>query len=237
MSVAISDISNADFLKRLKKSRTAIIPIGSLEQHGAHLPLSTDSIISERIATLVAEQLKCFVLPSVSVGVSVEHVPMFNVSLRNSTLSEMLQDICVSLSAQGISQIIFINAHHGNSGALQYISQNLTSEVRTNTRIYSIDYWSALRNGIDHAGEVETSLILAISPHLVKMKDAKPNSRKLSKSRLAYSVMTRSPGSFPRITGNGVWGEPRRATKEKGHILLKEIVTNLIQLISELQTQ
>jgi creatinine amidohydrolase/Fe(II)-dependent formamide hydrolase-like protein len=52
---------------------------------------------------------------------------------------------------------------------------------------------------------------------------------------LAYSIMTRSPGSFPRITGNGVWGEPRRATKEKGHRLLKEIVTNLIQLISELQ--
>jgi creatinine amidohydrolase/Fe(II)-dependent formamide hydrolase-like protein len=70
---------------------------------------------------------------------------------------------------------------------------------------------------------------------MVKIKDARPNSKKLSKSRSAYSVMTRSPGSFPRITGNGVWGDPRLATKEKGHRLLKEIVTNLIQIISELQ--
>lgn len=231
----ISAINNTDFHKRLTKTRTAIVPIGSLEQHGAHLPLSTDSVISERIATLLAERLKCFVLPSVSFGVSFEHLPMFNVSLRNSTLSEILQDICVSLSAQGINLIIFINAHHGNSGVLQYVSQNLASEVRLNTRIYSIDYWSALRNGIDHAGEMETSLILAISPDMVKIKDARPNSKKLSKSRSAYSVMTRSPGSFPRITGNGVWGDPRRATKEKGHRLLKEIVTNLIQIISELQ--
>ena len=231
----ISALSSTDFHKRLTKTRTAIVPLGSLEQHGPHLPLSTDSLISERIAALVAEQLRCFVLPSVSFGVSFEHLPMFNVSLRDSTLSEILQDICVSLSAQGINLIIFINAHHGNSGVLQYVSQNLASEVRLNTRIYSIDYWSALRNGIDHAGEMETSLILAISPDMVRIKDARPNSKKLSKSRLAYSVMTRSPGSFPRITGNGVWGDPRRATKEKGHRLLKEIVTNLIQIISELQ--
>ena len=175
MSVPIYNISHYEFRRRLKTTRRAIIPVGSLEQHGAHLPVSTDCLISERIATLVADELKCFIFPVISFGVSFEHLPMFNVSLRNSTLSDVLCEVCVSLSIQGIKDIIFINGHHGNAGVLQYISQNVDPKIRSSIGIFAINYWNGMHRELDHAGEVETSLVLAISPQLVRMDKAEPN--------------------------------------------------------------
>ena len=199
--------------------------------------MSTDSLISERIATLVADEIKSFILPVISYGVSFEHLPMFNVSLRNSTLSDLLCEVCASLSGQGIKEIIFINGHHGNTGVLQYISQNLDAKFSTGFGIFAINYWNGMHRELDHAGEVETSLLLAISPNLVRMDKAEPNLRKLSKSRIAYSSITTIPGSFPKVTGNGIWGDPRSASKEKGETLLNEIVGNLVHIISELPQQ
>ena len=237
MAIQIYDITHTKFTSLIKKINRAIVPVGSLEQHGAHLPISTDSLISERIATLVANELGCFVLPVISYAVSFEHQPMFNVSLKNSTLSRVLCEVCISLSSQGIKEIIFINGHHGNTGVLQYISQNVNSSMRSDTNIFAINYWNGMHKKLDHAGEVETSLVLAICPDLVKMEKAEPNSRKLSKSSVAYSTLTNVPGSFPILTGNGVWGQPGSASKIKGNRMLREIVTNLVQLISELSRQ
>ena len=123
MSVPVFGMNEYDFRIALKKIRRAIIPVGSLEQHGAHLPLSTDSIIAEYFARMVAEKIGAFVMPVISYGVSFEHKPMFNVSLRNSTLSTMICDACMSLGEIRIKQIIILNGHHGNTGEFQYISQ------------------------------------------------------------------------------------------------------------------
>src|SRR5919201_2611858 len=99
MSMSIYKISEFDFRNVIKKKTgRAIVPIGSLEQHGAHLPVSTDSLITEYIARLLAEKIGAFVLPVISYGISFEHKPMFNISLRNSTLSRMLCDTCISLA-------------------------------------------------------------------------------------------------------------------------------------------
>jgi creatinine amidohydrolase len=86
----------------------------------------------------------------------------------------------------------------------------------------------------DHAGEVETSLVLAIAPELVHMDRALPNSKDLSKSRAAYNSLTNAPGSFPKITGNGVWGDPMKASASKGDKLIKEIIANLTKTIDEI---
>src|SRR5438094_7066425 len=78
MSVPVFSMSEYDFKVALKKTKLAIIPVGSLEQHGNHLPVSTDSLIAEYIARTVAEKVNAFVLPVISYGVSFEHKPMFN---------------------------------------------------------------------------------------------------------------------------------------------------------------
>jgi creatinine amidohydrolase len=234
MSVPVFGMSEHDFQNALKKTRRAIIPVGSLEQHGSHLPVSTDSLIAEYISRTVAEKVGAFVLPVVSYGVSFEHKPMFNVSLRNSTLSTMICDACVSLAENRIRQIILINGHHGNMGALQYIAQELAGRIPKTVRVHTIHYWHMMKSEFDHAGEVETSLVLAIAPELVRMDRAAPNSKRLSKSKAAYSSITNAPGSFPRITGNGVWGDPRKATAEKGNKLIQEVTARLAKTITEL---
>jgi creatinine amidohydrolase len=234
MSVPVFGMTDHDFRLALKRIKRAIIPVGSLEQHGAHLPVSTDSLIAEYLARILAEKVGAFVLPVISYGVSFEHKPMFNISLRNSTLSRMLCDTCISLAENRIREIIILNGHHGNTGALQYIPQEIQSKVPTHVNIHTIHYWHMMTPEFDHAGEVETSLVMAIAPELVHMDRATPNSKNLSKSKAAYSSLTNAPGSFPKITGNGVWGDPMKATASKGDKLIKEITANLAKTISEL---
>jgi creatinine amidohydrolase len=234
MSTPVFGMTDYDFRITLKKVKRAIIPVGSLEQHGAHLPVSTDSLIAEYIAKLLSEKVGAFVLPVISYGVSFEHKPMFNVSLRNSTLSTMLCDTCISLAENRIREIIILNGHHGNTGALQYIPQVIQSKIPSYVNIHILHYWQMMTPEFDHAGEVETSLVLAIAPELVHMDRAMPNSKDLSKSRAAYNSLTNAPGSFPKITGNGVWGDPMKATASKGDKLIKEIIANLTKTIDEL---
>jgi creatinine amidohydrolase len=234
MSVPVFGMSERDFRRMLRKTRRAIIPVGSLEQHGSHLPVSTDSLIAEYVARTASKQVGAFVLPVISYGVSFEHKPMFNVSLRNSTLSTMICDACVSLAENRIKEIIILNGHHGNMGALQYIAQELHGKLPKDVRVHTIHYWHMMKSEFDHAGEVETSLVLAIAPELVRMDLAVPNSKKLSKSKAAYSSITNAPGSFPKITGNGVWGDPRKATAAKGEKWIQEITAGLAKTISEL---
>jgi len=234
LALPIFGMSEYDFKAALKKTKRALIPVGSLEQHGDHLPVSTDSLIAEHIARLAAERVGAFVLPVISYGVSFEHKPMFNISLRNSTLSTMISDACVSLAENKIKEIIILNGHHGNMGALQYIAQELQGKLPKGVGVHTIHYWQIMKNEFDHAGEVETSLVLAIAPELVRMDMAMPNSKNLSKSKAAYSSITNAPGSFPKITGNGVWGDPRKATASKGDNWIREIIAGLDKTINEL---
>ncbi|HET6798969.1 MAG TPA: creatininase family protein, partial [Nitrososphaeraceae archaeon] len=169
MSVSIYRITHGEFCNIITTVQRAIIPVGSLEQHGEHLPVSTDSLIAENISKLVAEQVPSFVVPPILFGVSYEHRPMFNISVHNSTLSRIIADICCSLVENGMKNIVLINGHHGNSGALQYIAQNLYGKIPNDIRIHSINYWQLMQSEFDHAGDVETSLVLAIAPELVKM--------------------------------------------------------------------
>lgn len=234
MSVPVHGISDPEFRDALRKTRTVIIPVGSLEQHGPHLPVSTDSIISEYLAKQVADRIGAFVLPVISYGVSFEHGPMFNVSVRHEVLSRMISDACISLAQNGLRKIILLNGHHGNLGALQYTSQEIHAAVSRNVHVYTFHYWHMLDAEFDHAGLVETSLLLAISPELVRMDRAAPNSRRLAKSKLAYSSMTNEPGAFPRLTGNGVWGDPRKSGEKKGREFLDQIISRLTETISQL---
>lgn len=236
MSVDVFGMSQHDFAKAVKKNRLAIIPVGSLEQHGDHLPVSTDSIISEYLARQVAAKVGAFVFPVIPFGVSFEHSPMFNISIKHSMLSSLVCDICLSIAANGIKKIVVINGHHGNIGALQYLAQDLHGRVPADVSVNTLHYWHMMKDQFDHAGEVETSLVLAIAPDLVKMNLTRANSKRLSKSKAAYATMTNTPGSFVRITGTGVWGDPNKATAEKGKRLIDEIIEGLSKTILELES-
>lgn len=225
-------LTNLEIEKGKNKLEQVIIPIGSLEQHGNHLPVSTDSIIIEHLAKKVSEKSQSLYLPTITFGISFEHEPLFNISLTHQTYSNFLSEICLSLIKYGMKNIILLNGHHGNMGCMNYISQNVFDKFPSNAKINFINYWSLMEN-FDHAGEIETSLVLAINTKLVKMKMARANTKEIAGSRIAYTSLTTNSGSFTKITGNGVWGDPTKASIKKGRSLLENLTQKIIEIIKE----
>jgi len=210
-----------------KKKHVAVIPIGSIEQHGPHLPISTDSDIVTEVAKKISEKNGYMLLPTISTGVSFEHAPFFNLSIKETTLRNVLVDLCDSLFDNNIKTIFIINGHHGNQKAMNGIDLKLKKNSKNKLKVFSFSYWHFMKREFDHAGFVETSLMMAISKNL-KIKSAKKGlitdnmtSQEIKKiSRLANK-------SFPKATKNGIWGDPTKATKKDGQVILSEIVKNL----------
>ena len=236
MKTSISQLSDIEIRNIIKNKsiKTAIVPIGSLEQHGEHLPVSTDSLIADYISKKISEKISVFNLPVISYGISFEHEPLFNISIKNNTLSNFIGEICISLSKAGIKNIILLNCHHGNSGILQYIHQNIRERLNKGSMVNFINYWHLIGD-FDHAGEIETSLVLAIDEKIVNMKKVKRNKNDIPSSKVLSSSITNIPGSFLKITGNGVWGDPTRASKTKGKKLFNVIIRELVKIISEFE--
>ena len=108
-----------------RKKQVAVIPIGSIEQHGPHLPISTDSDIVTAVAKEICEKRGYLLLPTLSYGVSFEHAPFFNLSIRKTTLQTVLIDICSSLLENNIKTVFIINGHHGNQNSIKNIDQKM----------------------------------------------------------------------------------------------------------------
>jgi len=232
-----SELYDPEFRKLIKsKKQTVIIPVGSLEQHGAHLPITTDSDIVTEIASRLAKKCGFIVFPTISYGVSFEHEPLFNTSVTTTALRTILANTIISLVENGITSIIILNGHHGNIKTLlrlvgkgQGIPLRILNQLGGNVKLRNMSYWYFMKHEFDHAGFVETSLMLAISDK-VKMKKAKKGliTKGLSeKERKRINKLSTQSGGFPRVAKNGVWGDPTGATKKDGEKFLAEIVRNL----------
>ncbi len=226
--VVVRDQLDPNLRKLIKKSNTtAIIPVGSIEQHGPHLPVSTDTDIVSEIAKLVSEKCNFFLLPAISYGISFEHAPLFNLSLKGKTLQQILIDICISLSSNNINTIFIINGHHGNQKSLENLDKKIKSISKKKIRVFVFSYWHFMKQEFDHAGFVETSLMLTISEK-VKMNLARKGLILKDLSQKEKSRLSKlASKSFPSVTSNGVWGDPTKATAKDGKKLLSEIVRNL----------
>lgn len=216
-------------LRRLisAKKQAAIIAVGSMEQHGPHLPISTDSDITTEIAKQIAKKSNLLLLPTLTFGVSFEHYPFFNLSIKKTTLQKIIMDLIASLSDNNIKTVIIINGHHGNHKPLQDLSKRIKTIFKGKMKVFVFSYWHFMKREFDHAGFVETSLMLAISKK-VKMNNAEkglitngmPSKEKIRLGKLASK-------SFPLATKNGIWGDPRKASIKDGNKILSEIIRNL----------
>ena len=219
----IDELYDPEFRKLIKsKKPTIIIPVGSIEQHGAHLPISTDSDIVTEIASRLAKKCGFIVLPTISYGVSLEHEPLFNLSLKENNLRKILDDIIISLNKNHIKKIIILNGHHGNL-------RTIDSVIAGVKKVSKLSYWHFMKHKFDHAGFVETSIMLAISDK-VKMKKARKglltngmNEKEIQR----INKLSMQQGGFAKVAKNGVWGDPTGATKKDGQKFLAEIVRNL----------
>lgn len=213
--------------KKIKKNAVAIIPVGAIEQHGPHLPVSTDSDIITEISRQISERNDYLLMPTITCGVSFEHSPYFNLSIRKSTLQNVITDLCLSLQSNGISTVFIMNGHHGNLSALKGLEKKIKNVTKRKFNVFVFSYWHFMKKELGHAGFVETSLMLAISKD-VKMKFAKKGivTEGMSKNEIR-KISKLAEKSFPKATKNGIWGDPTNATKKDGKKILAEIVKNL----------
>jgi creatinine amidohydrolase len=242
-----SELYDPEFRKLIKeKTPTIIIPVGSLEQHGAHLPITTDSDIVTEIASRLAKKCGFIVFPTVSYGISDEHSPLFNTSIFGNDLCNQLETIVLSLGDNNIKSIIILNGHHGNVSSIRALAHYFDNPNLSTTwqgpvtggnisfhkiggKVKSYSYWHFMKREFDHAGFVETSLMLAISDK-VKMKKAKKGliTKGMSEKKIQrINKLSTQSGGFPKVAKNGVWGDPTGATKKDGEKFLAEIVSNL----------
>jgi len=225
------ELSNPELRKSGKGWRLpVIIPVGSIEQHGAHLPITTDSDIVTEIASRLAKKCGFIVFPTISYGVSQEHDPFVNMSLESNTLWNIIGDIDRSVVKNKLKSVIILNGHHGNAISLKQAERKTILQRPARMRkIRFYSYWHFMKREFDHAGFVETSLMLAISDK-VKMKKAKKGliTKGLSEKEIQrIKKLSTQPSGFPQVAKNGVWGDPTSATKKDGEKFLAEIVRNL----------
>jgi creatinine amidohydrolase len=231
-----NELTHGQFLSEGKNTKIAVLVTGSLEAHGRHLPLGTDSLLPEYLAKHIAENTNALVLPTIPLGDSW----IFNqfegtISVRPKTLIDFYTDIMKGVFIHGFKYIIALNGHGGNAPHLESAARLATKKGEHVVII--VNWWRDLAKEVKneiletpagHAGEDETSEMLFIRPNLVDMPSAHP-----ARVRTKYRVVSAwyREELYPKAT----YGDPTKATSEKGKTIMEHAKQEIIKLIEELE--
>ncbi len=233
--------------ERLEKVDTAILPCGSIEQHGPHLPLDVDYYDSIYLAKTVAEACsnpKPFVLPAIPYGVAYHHEDFKGtISITNDTLSMLVYDIGMSLVKNGIRKLIILNAHGDNSPTLLYAAQKINRDSGIFVCVESgetsdTDLFNLIDTPNDiHAGEIETSTTLALRPEVVRMKEIINETMNFGSSYLDFTSQRGVPWYVRTkiISESGIMGDPMKADGLKGKKLWEIMIAHLVRFVEEVK--
>jgi creatinine amidohydrolase/Fe(II)-dependent formamide hydrolase-like protein/7-cyano-7-deazaguanine synthase in queuosine biosynthesis len=232
---------------RFKEVDVALLPVGSIEQHGPHLPLDCDSFDAEYLAEKVAEKCmdpKPLVLPLIPYGVSYHHEDFSGtISISPETLSKLVYDIGMSATRHGVTKLVIINGHGGNSPALHFAAQMINRDAHIFTCVDTGEtsdpdvYGMAETPNDVHAGEIETSTTLATRPDLVRMDTAKKFVPKFSSRYLNFTSKRRVEwyAHTSKISQTGVMGDPTKGDAEKGERMWDIMIKRLVEFVEDLK--
>lgn len=262
----LADLSYIDIGEYLKTKDTILVPMASTEQHGPHLPLYTDTITAVEITNRISEQIGVLHTPPLWAGYSPQHMygvgqGRGTITLRASTLLNLMNDVARSLIHHGFSRIIFINGHGSNTKVvdpvlrkLRYETGALISFVKPFMERYEGILAGLMENPPEetpgwHSSELETSQDLAWNPDLVRMERAvdtrahtpeflpdafKKNDGMPDTEFEGYQYFT-FPMDHHEFVDNGIIGNPMRATAEKGEEAFRRYSEHVARGIIELQ--
>jgi creatinine amidohydrolase len=217
----------------LRRSATVVIPCGSVEQHGAHLPFGTDTYAAESIAWRLAEALDALVAPIGPLGVTPIHMPFAGtLSLRPSTFAALIEDVCDSLVRHGARRFVPVNWHEGNAAAISQAAAAVQLRYPETVRFVVVQAMWITHElfgqevGLTHGGELEALAVLADNPalvHLDRARDPGPPGPaaeldSLRRRRTAYPIVL----DIREITPSGWYGTLDGATPERAARLVAE---------------
>ncbi len=242
-SLWLDELSTVQAKEAASVGTVVIFPVGSVEEHGNHLPLCTDSMQSEYVALEVAKKTGCLVAPAFRHGIcNAGHNFPGTISIEFDTLRSVARDVLSELTRNGFNRIIVLSGHAGSShmtalklAAQEIVQRKENMNAKRKTRImvlsdYDFAYELKERLGFPkedgHAGAIETSRIMALRPDLVKAK-GETSFPKMPR----FEVVTDPERYFP----TGVHGDPTLASEEKGRAMNEYIVEQVTKLVKELE--
>ncbi len=233
--------------ERFRQVDVALLPVGAIEQHGPHLPLDTDAFDADHLAKRVAAacpEPKPLVLPLIAYGVSYAHDDFSGtLSVSPGILSRLVYEIGMSVARQGITKLVIVNGHGGNGPALHFAAQLINRDAHIFTCVDTGETSDAEVNAMSdvpndvHAGDIETSTTLAVRPELVRMDRLEKFIPRFSSEYLDFTAHG-GVGWYARtakITPSGVFGDPTRATREKGEKMWEVMIDHLVRLVTSIQ--
>ncbi|HEY7244301.1 MAG TPA: creatininase family protein [Xanthobacteraceae bacterium] len=248
-SRCLGELTFAELGGLLRESSILCLPMGAMEQHGRHLPLNTDAVIAEELARRIVarwgDEFDLWLLPTIFVGLSREHdwAPgTLSLSIQSfaAVMTELAREIVRSLPARNL---LIVNGHGGNRGVLGALMLELHSELRLNAcAIHPFDLSRAASSSPDHdvhGGSDETSVMLAIAPHLVRDRSIASAGEAADPTQVDSMIFDRGV-SFPwrtdddRIARLGVIGDPKSASAKLGHTIVESVIMQTRAILARL---
>jgi len=224
--------------KVFKRNKIALIPVGSTEQHGPHLPLGTDFFTAQALAQAAARKTGAVCTPVIPIGVSAHHRQFWGTLwVTPQTFRQYMYEIATSLEYHGIQRIIFVNGHGGNLTSLQQTSRDLrvagcysiVYQWWTDPRVIALEKRLFKSRGT-HAGAIETAIMLAIRPDLVDTdrydEAARGASAKFGVSKFGAQLQVDTLD----FSSSGATLDPREATTKAGKQIFKTAQETLVNL-------
>jgi creatinine amidohydrolase len=231
------ELSQPEIAAQFKKNPLVILPAGSVEQHGPHLPTGTDIFAANAIAQAVAERMDGLLLPGTPLGVTPLHMAYEGtITLSHGTYIRVVKETCVSTARHGAKRLLILNWHEGNIPALAIAAESLHIDHGMTVLIVQACYVAAEMfgpdcGGLSHGGEIETLAVLALRPDLVNTDRVVDSSdqqhgHKMDKLRRTTSYQP-VLGDIRSIAPTGWYGDPQRATVEKGTQMVKDLADSI----------
>jgi creatinine amidohydrolase len=229
----------------VEKGTPVLVPVGSTEQHGYHLPLDTDMAICYHVAEKAAQRSQTIITPPLNFGYN-EKEWMFpgTISLQSETLLHCLVDICMSLARSGFRRLAIVNGHGYNRFIVPQAAHMVMEKA--DVLVVAITYWDLIADlvakhresklgGISHSCEFETSAKLYLDPEHVDMSKAveeiPPIMSKFTWSDLASASPVYIRARFDKLTKSGAMGNPLVASAEKGKIWVEAAIERLAEFM------